>query len=170
MAGSTTTRKKLPHKAILDKEPSALHESLAEFIASTTGHSVPVGEVALVQRLYPLYLKSPAVQRAKEAERVAREEAARKKQEAKEARLRERLAAIEAQRRELLDALGIDGEQEGQDAPVLPFPKPKAVAEPENEDEDETIIVTLSDDGFEEPDTQDDDGFEDVANDDEEDF
>lgn len=144
---------RLPNKAYLSKDPTGVHEGFAEFIAKTTGHTVPVGDVALVQRLYPLYLKSPQVVKAREAEKAAREKEAREKQAAKEARLKERLATLEAQRRALLDQLGIEEEQESKPAPVLPFPKPKAVAEPEPEDteDDQPVEVVLSTDSFEEP-------------------
>lgn len=164
---------RLPNKAYLSKDPTGVHEGFAEFIAKTTGHTVPVGDVALVQRLYPLYLKSPQVVKAREAEKAAREKEAREKQAAKEARLKERLATLEAQRRALLDQLGIEEEQESKPAPVLPFPKPKAVAEPEPEDteDDQPVEVVLSNDSFEEPE-QDPEADDDLWGDDgdEEDF
>lgn len=164
---------RLPNKAYLSKDPTGVHEGFAEFIAKTTGHTVPVGDVALVQRLYPLYLKSPQVVKAREAEKAAREKEAREKQAAKEARLKERLATLEAQRRALLDQLGIEEEQESKPAPVLPFPKPKAVAEPEPEDteDDQPVEVVLSTDSFEEPE-QDPEADDDLWGDDgdEEDF
>lgn len=164
---------RLPNKAYLTKEPTGVHEGFAEFIAKTTGHTVPVGDVALVQRLYPVYLKSPQVVKAREAEKAARDKAEREKAEAKRQRARARLEALEAQRRKLLDELGIDGEQESQSAPVLPFPKPKVVAEPEPEDNEEAgpIEVVLSADSFEEPEQDPADDTDDWGDDDgEEDF
>lgn len=171
------TRK--PLAAYLKKDPTGVHEGFAEFIEKQTGHTVPVGDVALVQRLYPLYLKSPAVAKARAAEKAAREKEAREREEAKAARLKARLDKIEAQRRALLDALGIEEEQESKPASVLPFPKPKAVkaaeeTEPEatEPEEPETVEVTLSDDEFVETGDGDDDWGDEAASDesDEEDW
>lgn len=101
-----------PNAAYLKKAPTAVHSGFAEYIEKTTGHVVPIGDVALVQRLYPLYLKSPAVVKARDAEKAARDAEAAVKKAAKDAKLRERLAQIEEQRRDVLTKLGIDPEFE----------------------------------------------------------
>jgi hypothetical protein len=101
-----------PNAGLLKVEPSEGHKALAEFIEKTTGHTVPVGEVALVQRAYPLYLKSPSVVKAREAEAAAKAKAAEDKEKAKQDRLRARLEAIEAQRAKLLRDLGIETDDE----------------------------------------------------------
>lgn len=160
---------RLPNKAYLTKDPTGVHEGFAEFIAKTTGHTVPVGDVALVQRLYPLYLKSPQVVKAREAEKAAREKAEQEKAERKRQRAQARLEALEEQRQRLLAELGIDAEQESKPAPVLPFPKPVAVPEPEPEDDDTEegpVEVVLSNDSFEEPE-QDPEADDDLWGDDE---
>lgn len=164
------------NSAVVKKSPTPVHEAFAAYIEKTTGHTVPVGDVALVQRLYPLYLKSPAVVKAKEAEAERKaEEAARKKAE-KDARLRERLAKIEEQRQALLSALNIEDEQESKEGgTVMPFPKPKAVEPVEDEDEDDEpeVLVLSAEDEFEEADEDSDDEDEDewdTDDDDEEDF
>lgn len=111
---AATRRKRPVNAAYLKKTPSEVHNGFAEYITSTTGEEVSAETVSLVQRLYPLYLKSPAVVRAKEAAAAAKaEEAARKKAE-KDARLKERLAKIEEQRAKLLADLGIEGDLDGE--------------------------------------------------------
>lgn len=160
--------RKPPLAGHLAMEPTPVHEGLTEFIAKQTGHTVPVGDVALVQRLYPLYLKSPAVAKAREAEKAAREAEREKKRQAKAARLQARLDAIEAERQRLLRELGIEAEQESKEGSVLPFPKPKAVApEVEEDEEDEGPVEIVLEDGFEDG---DDDEEWDEDDDEEEDF
>jgi hypothetical protein len=175
-----------PNAAYLKKPPSAVHEGFAEFIAKTTGVTVEAKVVGLVQRLYPLYLKRPAVQKAKEAERAEREAEARRKAEEKAARLRERLAKIEADRLRVLKELGVedaedtpedDGEEpepEEEPAPIKRARARKAAAKQEpqaevieaadrftTEDDDESADeVDLTD-------TSEDDLFEDDENDEE---
>lgn len=163
MPGTRRGARKPANAALLDKEPAASHQALADFIASTTGHMVAVGDVALVQRVYPLYLKSPAVAAAKRAEKEQRERAAAERAAEKRRRAEERLAALNEQRRKLLDELGIDGELEGQDAPVLslvPSETPDEVEEPEAE-EPRTIVLAESEDDFVEGDTESDEDEDD---------
>lgn len=186
-----------PHAAYLKKPPTPVHEGFAEFITKGTGHEVDAQTVGLVQRLYPVYLKSPAVQKAKAAEQEERERAAREKAEAKAARLRDRLARIEEDRRKVLAELGLDedldtgetGDEPDEDVaveePAAPAPAAKrsrakaaakaVVIEAEDrftgdDDGDEVADeVTLGDDDGDEQDEQaDDDLFED--DDDEEDW
>lgn len=162
----TTRRTKKPaNAAFLDKEPAASHQAFADFITETTGHLVPVGDVALIQRLYPLYLKSPAVQAVKRAEKEQREREAAARAAAKAERLKERLAAIEAQRRKLLDELGIDGQLEGQDAPVLSLVVP-AETEGVEDDEPQTVVLAESEDDFVEAEEAEEDGDDDLWDDD----
>lgn len=176
-----------PNAAYLKKPPSAVHEGFAEFIAKTTGVTVEAKVVGLVQRLYPLYLKSPAVQKAKEAERAEREAEAQRKAEEKAARLRERLAKIEADRLRVLKELGIedadedtpedDGEEpepEEEPAPVKRARARKAAAkqEPEAEVIEAADRFTTEDDDesadeVDLTDTSEDDLFEDDENDEE---
>lgn len=141
--------------AYLAKDPSEVHEGFAAYIAKTTGHEVPVGDVALVQRLYPIYLKTPEVVKAKEAAAARKEREAREREERKQQRLKDRLARIEEQRLALLAELGEGSEEpEAEPEPVAAAPKKtaakarlKVVAE-EPEPEPEPVEVTLSDDEF----------------------
>jgi len=165
------------HAKVLKTEPSALHQGLAAYIEKTTGHTVPVGDVALVQRLYPKYLKSPAVVKQREEEAARKQREADEKAAQKRQRAQARLDALEEQRRRLLAELGIDGEQESQDAKVLDFPTPaEPEADDEDEDEGEPETFTLeAEDEFVEPesddeDDEDDDDWGDDEDDDEEDF
>lgn len=79
------------------KPPTETHAGLAAFIAQEAGVNIPVEHVALVQRMYPAFLKSPAVTEAREARKAERE--ARKARQAaeKERRRLERIAAIKAE-------------------------------------------------------------------------
>lgn len=149
-----TARKKPVNAGLLTKEPTEAHEGLAAYITKTTGREVDGATVALVQRAYPLYAKSPEVAKAREAEKAKREAEAARKQAEKEARLKERLAKIEEQRQRVLAELGLDDVSE---PPVL-----TVVEEPEPEEEPEVVIE----------DDEDEDVFadEDDDVDDEEDF
>ena len=108
MPAGTRTRKRPVHADYLDKEPTAQHEGFAAYIEEVTGQGVTPAVVGLVQRLYPLYLKSDAVQKAKEEAQRQKEEAAAKAKAAKERKLKERLARVEADRARLLAELGIE--------------------------------------------------------------
>ena len=102
-------RKKRPvNAAYLKKEPNDGHVGLAAYISRTTGEEMEASTVALVQRLYPLYLKSPEVVKAKEAAEQAKAEAAAAKEREKRERARARLERLEEQRRKLLAELGED--------------------------------------------------------------
>lgn len=148
-----TARKKPENAGLLKKEPTEAHRGLAAYITKTTGVETTPETVALVQRAYPLYAKSPEVAEAREAEKKAREEEAARKRAKKAERLRERLAKMEAQRQKLLAELGLDDVSE---PPVL-----TVVEEPE---EDEELVVAMKDDDDEV------DVFSDEDDDEEEDF
>lgn len=160
--------KKPVNAGYLTKDPSESHVEFANFITRTTGEEVSPATVGLVQRLYPLYLKSPDVAKAREAERAAKAAEKAQKDAAKAARLKARLDKIEAQREKLLAALDLDplGEPEDEEpirfAESAPEPEPE-VEETEDEDdgEEESEEVTVEDD-------EDEWGSED--DDDEEDF
>lgn len=146
--------RKPANAAYLTKDPSEVHEGFAAYIAKTTGHEVPVGDVALVQRLYPIYLKTPEVVKAKEAAAARKEREAREREERKQQRLKDRLARIEEQRLALLAELG-EGSEEPEPEPVAAAPKKKTAAKArlkvvaeEPEPEPEPVEVTLSDDEF----------------------
>lgn len=114
-----------PNAKYLKKTPTPVHEAFAEYIKKTTGHEISVGDVAVIQWLYPLYLKTPAVVKARESAKAARDAEKATKDEAKRTRQRERLAQIEAQRRKLLEDLGEDpdfevsGDPESEESPKL---------------------------------------------------
>lgn len=117
------TKRGLPvnHKYVA-MDPTDTHVGVSAYIEKTTGQTVPAETVALVQRLYPLYLKSPEVQKAKEAAEAAKAAEAAAKEAEKKRRLKERLAKIEAQRVKLLADLG-------QDVALAAVPEPEPVEE-----------------------------------------
>lgn len=166
--GSTRTRKPA-NAAFLDKEPAASHQTFADFIAETTGHIVPVGDVALVQRLYPVYLKSPAIVKAKQAEKEERERQAKAKADEKARRNKERLAALEEQAARLRRELGIETDDAvGQVLSLVPSPVDEGSDEPEADEvadeEPTTLVLAESEDNFveaEDADEADDDLWED---------
>ena len=153
------------HAAYLKKDPSPVQTEFAVWIEKVTGHVVPVGDVALVQRLYPLYLKTPEVVKAREAAAVAR----KKEEEERAARVlakkKARLAAIEAERQRLAAELGVEV------GPALSVvPDADEVVEAEVvEDESTGLVLGESDDEFvepqeEDPEESDDDLWEDDDN------
>ena len=164
MAEPSARRKKPVNAAYLKKAPNDGHVGLAAYITATTGEEMDAATVALVQRLYPLYLKSPAVVKAREAAEAAKaEEKARKEREKRE-RAQARLDRIEEQRRKLLAELGIEDEggkvidastrfvdkgivfgDDAEDAEDSEEPEEvEAVVEPD--EEPETVEATLEDD------------------------
>lgn len=147
--------KKKINAAYLKKDPSEVHQSFAQYIFNTTGTEVSNEIVALVQRLYPLFLKSPAVVEAREKAKAEREAEEARKQAEKQRRVRERLAKIEAQRAKLLADLGLDEQdpEEPVSLSVVPDPEVEAdLAEVEDnaDDEPESDEVTLEDDSEDE--------------------
>lgn len=110
------TKKKPANAGVLKKSPSAVHESFADYITETTGVETDAATVALVQRLYPLYLKSPDVAAARAAEKAERDAAKSEREAAKKARLQARLDKIEAQRQKVLASMGLSGVSEVVDA------------------------------------------------------
>lgn len=159
---ATPRKPKRPNASYLKKTPSEVHEGFAAYITETTGMEVDAGLVALVQRLYPVYLKSPAVVEARAAEKAAREAEAARKAAEKEARLKERLAKIEEQRQRVLAELGLDDVTEPPALSVVPDEEEPEVEVTESEDE----VVVLSEESDEDEELWDDD--EDES--DEEDF
>lgn len=107
-AAKKTAAPKYEHQAYLSKDPNEVHIGLADYIVKTTGHTIPVGEVAVVLRLYPLYLKSPDVAAAKAAEKAERDRVKAIKDAEKRERLQVRLDKINADRAKLLADLGIE--------------------------------------------------------------
>jgi hypothetical protein len=150
------------HAAYLKKEPSKVQGEFAAWIEKTTGHVVPAGDVALVQRLYPLYLKSDEVVKAREAAAAQREKEARAAEAAKVAKKREKLARIEAERAKLLADLGI--ENDGPELSVVP----DSVTDEEWTDEATGLVLGTTDDEFVEPeaDPEDADDFEEESDED----
>lgn len=162
MPGTRTGRSRKPvNAAYLDKEPAASHQAFADFITSTTGHLVPVGDVALVQRLYPLYLKSPAVVKAKQAEKEARDKEARERAEAKARKNRERLAALDEQAARIRKELGLDTDDAvGQVLSLVPSPTEESDDSEEEavtDDEPTTLVLAESTDDFVEAESEDED-------------
>lgn len=160
--------------AYLKKDPSAQHEGFSAYIAKTTGHEVPIGDVSLVLRLYPKYLKSDDVVKAKEAAARARQEAAEAKAKEKRERAQKRLDALEEQRQRLLAELGIEDEQESKDGDDEPNPVVRLRSVPDtderdNEDDGPAEILVLGDsDVVDEDDEDEDDLWDD--DEDEDDF
>lgn len=156
------TRKSKPNAGLLKKAPTELHEGLAEFINTTVAPGLVDAEtVALVQRAYPLYTKSPAVQKAREAERRAREAEKAEREAARKARLQERLDKIEAERRKVLEALGLEAMEVPE--PVADEEEPEVSVEsgevPDEEaDESEAEVeVTEDEDEWEDDDETEED-------------
>lgn len=108
------------HAAYLKKAPSKVQSEFAAWIEKVTGHAVPAGDVALVQRLYPLYLKTPEVVKARKAAKQARDEEAAKKAEKVRKQKQERLVALEQQRHRLMQELGLEPEGEVPSLAVVP--------------------------------------------------
>lgn len=182
---ATPRKPKRVNASYLKKVPSEVHQAFAEYIFNTTGTEVNAEVVALVQRLYPLYLKSPAVVEAREKAKAEREAEAARKAAEKAQRVKERLAKLDEQRQKLLAELGLEGEPaeaevidaadrfETSDEDVdLSDDEPETEEaeddEPEDDDEPEAEEVTLPED----EDEEDDDLWEDEddSEDDEEDF
>jgi hypothetical protein len=180
---------RFPNKAYLTKAPSKVQSEFAAWIEKTTGHTVPEGDVALVQRLYPLYLKTPDVVKARDA--AAAERA--KEKAAREKRVKEQkaaaLARAEEQAARLRRELGIDTDDETSVINLAVARKQAAPVEDDSETTDEStgLVLGSPDDEFvevtpdedetaetvEEPsgdDTDDDDDLWDDDSDEEEDF
>lgn len=165
--------KKPANEKYVQQEPSEVHSGLAEFINKTTSAEVEPETVALVQRLYPLYLKSPAVKKAREAERARKEAEKAAKEEAKRQRAQERLAKLEAERERLLASLGESSADRFTDDKGITFGKADPETEVEADDEPVEVEETEAEDEFvtsEESDDDDDDDEWDDDDDDEEDF
>lgn len=109
MATGKSRAKKPEHAALAEKTPSEVHKGFAAFIAKATGVEVSAENVALVQRAYPLYLKTPEVVKAREEQQAARAKAKADKDAEKKARLRARLDKIEAERQAVLARMGVEG-------------------------------------------------------------
>jgi hypothetical protein len=116
----------------LDKAPSEVHQGFTEWIAATTGHTVPSGDVALVLRLYPLYLKSPAVVAARDLEKAERDRVKAVKEAERKERLQAKLDKIEESRAKLLAELGLEDD-------AFEEPEPLDETEPE-----ETPVADLA--------------------------
>lgn len=138
-------KKKPEHADLALKKPTEVHEYFAAFINAAVGVEVDAETVALVQRAYPLYLKSPDVAAAREAEKAARAEQKAQAERVKEARLKARLAKIEAQRQKTLKALGLEPDAEVVEAedrfvPVVEAePEPEEITLPADDDDDEDV-------------------------------
>lgn len=114
---------------LLKSKPSSTHEALAAYITDTTGEAVGAEVVALVQRAYPLYLKSPAVEAAKAAEREAKEREKAERERKRAEQVKARLDKLEQERAKLLEQL--------QGAQFVPT---EEVEDDEPEDEPEVIV------------------------------
>jgi len=173
---ATPRKPKRVNASYLKKDPSEVHEGFASYIEATTGTEVPAATVALVQRLYPLYLKSPAVVEAREKAKAEREAEEARKQAEKQRRVRERLAKIEAQRAKLLADLGLDEQNPEEPVSLSVVPDPEVEnelaevednADEESDGEPESEEVTLEDDSEED---EDEDLWDDEDEDEAEDF
>jgi hypothetical protein len=94
---------------LTDKKPTEAHKAFADYIKSTHGTKISAATVALVQRAYPEYLKSPAVVEARQAKSAARAEEAKRKAAEKQAKMQARLDRLENERAALLERLGVTG-------------------------------------------------------------
>ena len=152
-----------PNAGLLKKEPTELHAGLAEFINKTVGPDLVDPElVALVQRAYPLYTKSPAVQKARAAEKAARDAERAERENARKARLQERLDRIEAERRKVLEALGVE---------PMEVPKPVESADEEGFVEEPEVSVESGEVPEDDPEEEESEDDEDWGDDeDEEEF
>lgn len=157
--------KSKPHAAYLKKAPSKVQAAFAKWIEQQTGHAVPEGDVALVQRLYPLYLQSDEVVKAREEAKAAKERAAEEKAAKVRQRDEAKLVALEQERHALLQRLGIEPEGEVPTLSVVPATvepeaddeNPAEVAEAEKDPDDEdaaeggTLVLAEASDEFVEP-------------------
>lgn len=168
---ATRSKPKRPVNAeYATKAPSEVHEAFAAFITSTTGVEVDAATVGLVQRVYPLFLKSPEVTAARDAAKAERENARAQREAVKKAKLQARLDRIEAERQRVLKSLGVSD-----DGPALSLvgeevtDEPEEVTEPDEDGEPEAQAeeATLTD---ESEDADDDDWGDDADELDEEDF
>lgn len=176
---------------VLKEAPNDTHEALSGYITRTTGQEIDALTVSIVQRLYPLYLKSPDVLKAKEALKAARDAEAAAREATKRARLTDRLERLEAERQKVLEDLGYaDKDDEPEEVPVQdsgpvePAVKrkrpleavavePKPEPEPEDEgddeewdDDDDNVVEAVE----VEDDEEDEDDWADEDETDEEDF
>ena len=157
----------------LHKEPTPAHEEFARYITDTTGIEVDAFSVGLIQRLYPLYLKSPAVRKAKDAERAAREAEKAAREQARRAKAQEKLAKLEEQRQKLLAELGEDAPdsdpvaERGTDSEGIEF-DPEPEPDPDDSGDDEAVTEATVDDSDDEEDPWGDPDGDD--SDDEEEF
>lgn len=161
---------------LLKQAPTSTHVALAEFITDTTGEAVGAETVALVQRAYPLYLKSPAVEAQKAAEKAEKERQAAERAAKRAAEIRARLEKIEAERAKILAQLD-KAEDEVDFVPPVPPTKvdpeitTKVVVDDGDPDEDAEVEVTVADDEFVQADEDADDEFDaEEGSDDEDDF
>lgn len=168
---ATRSKPKRPVNAeYATKAPSEVHEAFAAFITSTTGVEVDAATVGLVQRVYPLFLKSPEVTAARDAAKAERENARAQREAVKKAKLQARLDRIEAERQRVLKSLGVPD-----DGPALSLvgeevtDESEEVTEPDEDGEPEAQAeeATLTD---ESEDADDDWGDDDSDELDEEDF
>lgn len=160
--GTKTRKPRHINAAYLKKAPSEVHEGFAAYIEATTGQTVAADTVGLVQRLYPLYLKSPAVVEARERAKAEKEAEEARKRADRARRAKEKLLKVEAQRQKLLAELGLEDSDpnaeviEAADRFQQPEPDPEVEAdlaavednedEPESDEEDSAEEVTLEDD------------------------
>jgi hypothetical protein len=138
------------------KEPSEVHNAFSTFITTTTGVEVDARTVGLVQRLYPLFLKSPEVAEARNAAKAERESQRSQREAVKKAKLQRRLDKIEEERQRVLKSLGVtdapaalslvgeevDPEVDAEDgeepeAEEVTLPEPEEVTEDDEWDDDE---------------------------------
>ena len=153
--------KKPQHAAYLSKAPSPVQTEFAAWIEKVTGHAVPSGDVALIQRLYPLYLKTDEVVAAREAAAEARRKAEEEKAAKKREKAQAKLIELEQERFRLRQELGLEPEGEVPDLSVVP-----ATVEPDPEDESTGLVLGEASDEFVEPEPEDDEPAEDPEDED----
>lgn len=131
-------RKKLINAEVAKRPANETHVALAVYINETTGVLLEPEQVALVHRLYPLFLKTPAVVKAREEEKKRRAAEAAEREAARTAKARARLAKLDAQRAKLLA-------QVGEPAEVIPpelVADEQIAAEPATPDDEDGETVT----------------------------
>lgn len=170
--GKAKTAPKRVNAEYLDRDPSEVHTGLSEYIEETTGRAISAGDVALVQRLYPVYLKSDDVRKARERAEAERQAEIERKAAEKRERAQRKLDRLNEERAKLLAELGVDEEATVTALRVVSEDKPIEAAD---EPDDEVIGEIVEDDEAIETemisvDTSDADEAWDEDEEDEEDF
>lgn len=123
---------------LTDRPPTDAHKAFAAYIKNTHGTKVSAATVALVQRAYPEYLKSPELVAARAQKAAQRESEREAKAAAKAERMQARLDRLDAERAALMNRL------QRRTAPIA-----EAEVDGESEaDADVAIAAATEDDSF----------------------